>query len=95
MMLKLQGPSSFKTINDNILSNSLKSNLYSPKSFNDSDKLTESFPCLTTTASLSTASYDPWLESYQPSSKLLTDETFLKPISDTTSSNLILKALTM
>lgn len=83
MMLKLQGPSSFKTINDH--NNLLKSNLYSPKSFNDSDKLTESFPCLTTTATLSTASYDPWLDSYQPSNKLLKDETFVKPISDTTS----------
>ncbi len=81
-MLKLQGPSSYKALNDsisNINSNkdfAIKSNMYSPKSYSESDKLTDSFPYLTT-ASISTTSYDIWLDSYT-NNKLVNDQNILK-----------------
>lgn len=81
MILKFQGPpSSFKIINDSLQqSSSLKSNLYSPvKSYNESDKLSESFPYLTN-PSLSTSSYEPWIE---PFNQMSTKEVgLLKPAS--------------
>ena len=95
MMLKLQGPSSYKALNEpdsntngtKATSFALKSNIYSPKSLSESDKLTDSFPYLTTTASISATSYDVWLDSYN-NNKLINDQDLLKSVSDNKSSKI-------
>jgi hypothetical protein len=65
-------------------------NIYSPiKSVNsdDNEKLSESNPYLTTTATASTTSYDLWLDSYQSqSNKLFSDDCMLKSITNSDSS---------
>jgi len=75
MILKLQSSTGYNLLSNNEYRND---SIYSPKSLNESDKLTESFPFLANTESTSTVSFETFPSQSNENANTLTKKNTLK-----------------
>ena len=96
MLLKLRS-SSYKASNasrNGYMGDASSNNMYSPIKSLASDNENETNPYLTTTASVSTTSYDLWIDSYQThSNRLFNEDCMLKSVTNSESSDRLVPSL--